>query len=327
MSADAPTISSFSQFFPPRPRWSLTEIPDLSGRVIVVTGGNSGIGYETVLEVLRHGAKVYLATRSKERADKAIAKLKGQPGISGTVEFLPLDLADLRSIKAFAKEISAREQRIDVLFDNAGVMMYDNSRATKHGYEPHLGINALGTHYLTKLLIPLLQAAGAAHPDFPARVVVTSSYMHLMTIPKGFDPEDPTGEKVSLSVGMSRSIQCYSISKFCNILTARKFEREYGGQNISFTAVHPGAIRTNIMSDAQGLMSFMKDYVTRFIQITPAQGAYTQLYAAFAPGGLSGGAYFVPYGRICATLPAAYDTAVQDAFAKWADEQVARHPV
>lgn len=327
MSGDAPTISLLSQLFPPRPRWSLTEIPDLSGRVIVVTGGNSGIGYETVLEVLRHGAKVYLATRSKERADKAIAELRAQPGISGSVEFLPLDLADLRSIEAFAKEISAREQRIDVLFDNAGVMMYDNSRATKHGYEPHLGINALGTHYLTKLLIPLLQAAGAAHPDFPARVVVTSSYMHLMTIPKGFDPEDPAGEKVAVPAGMSRSIQCYSISKFCNILTARKFEREHGGQNITFTAVHPGVIRTNIMSDAQGFMSFLKNYAARFIQITPAQGAYTQLYAAFAPGGLSGGAYFVPYGRICATLPAANDTAVQDTFAKWADEQVARHAV
>ena len=93
----------------------------LPNEVIIVTGGNSGIGYETVLELIRHNAKVYLAARSKGRAETAIAELLKQPNVNGTVEFVQLDLGDLRSIETFAKDMSARVKQVDLLFNNAGV--------------------------------------------------------------------------------------------------------------------------------------------------------------------------------------------------------------
>ncbi|WFD36825.1 hypothetical protein MCUN1_003715 [Malassezia cuniculi] len=321
----APQISSLSQHWPPKPKWPLSDIPDLSDRVIVVTGGNSGIGYETVAELMRHKAKVYLATRSKSRADAAIEQLRKLPDINGSVEFVELDLGDFRSIEAFAKNFAAREKRIDVLFNNAGVAC-TKPTTTAQGYEAHMGINAIGTHYLTTLLLPLLKAGGVAHPDFPTRVVFTSSYMHILAPPKGFDAEDPLAEKVSPPFGFNRMLQLYGLSKFCNILSARYFQRSYGSDNIIFTSVHPGAVRTNLANDANAVVSFIKDYVVSYVMISAKQGAYTQLYAGFSPGGLIGGAYFVPYGREAATVEQGNDIKAQDAFAKWADEEVAKHP-
>lgn len=189
---------------------------------------------------------------------------------------------------------------------------HKENEKTTQGYDPHIGINAIGTHYLTELLLPLLKAGGAAHADFPTRVVFTSSLAHVMTIPKGFDPDDPYGDKVPLRFGMIRGLRLYAISKFCNILSARRFQRDYGSNNIVFTSVHPGAVRTNLASDATGALAFLKEYVFNLIMINAREGAYTQLYAAFAPDGTHGGAYFVPYGREAATIEQGNDANVQD---------------
>ncbi|WFD36826.1 hypothetical protein MCUN1_003716 [Malassezia cuniculi] len=320
-----PKINSISQMFPPKPKWPLTNIPDLSGRVIVVTGGNSGIGYETVAELLRHKAKVYLATRSKERGEKAIAELRKLPNVTGTVEFIQLDVGDLRSIEKFAKEMKSREKQIDVLFNNAGVMLEDVTSKTAQGYESHIGINGLGTHYVTLQLLPLLKAAGAAHPNEPARVVFTSSYLHNTTVPKGFDPEDPSGLNTRRPFGVTPALRCYGVSKFCNILSSRVFQRKYGGDNIVFTSVHPGVVRTKLLDGADGMFGALKDNLMSIMLIDPEKGAYTQLYAAFGPDGLVGGAYFVPYGRRCATIKQGDDTQVQDTFDRWCEEQIAKH--
>ncbi|WFD36827.1 hypothetical protein MCUN1_003717 [Malassezia cuniculi] len=317
-----PTISRYSQLFPPRAEWTVAEIPDLSDKVIVVTGGNSGIGYETVLELLRHNAKVYIAARNQAKVDAAIAELKRQPGVKGHVEFVKLDLADLRSIEAFAKEFSTREKQIDILFDNAGIMENTPGK-TVQGFEQHVGINSIGTHYVTKLLLPLLKAATAAHPESPARVVFTSSFLHINAPEHGFSAEDPYAEK-DLPEGMSMPMRLYGTSKFYNILSARKLQREHS--DIVFTAVHPGYVRTPLLGKGTDLMSTLRHYfVIPWITLPQKSGAVTQLYAAFSEAGLKKGAYFVPYGREAATIPAGDDPKVQDAFVEWCESQIAKN--
>lgn len=160
-------------------------------QIAIVTGGNGGIGYETVRHLLRKNAKVYLAARSEVRAKEAIEKLK-QENFPGTVEFLQLDLANLKSIKAFATAFLAKETRLDMLFNSAGVMNPTCGAKTEDGYELHVGTNSLGHHYLTKLLLPALQA-NVKETGRKARVCFTSSIAHRGASTKGFDPADYVG--------------------------------------------------------------------------------------------------------------------------------------
>ncbi|WFD18444.1 hypothetical protein MCAP1_000647 [Malassezia caprae] len=143
-------------------------------QIAIVTGGNSGIGFETVKQLLNKNAKVYLCARNPERANAAIAKLRDM-NLPGTVEYLPLDLASLDAIKSFADNYLSKEKTLDMLFNNAGVMNPTVGPETKDGYELHVGTNSLGHHYLTKLLLPALQASAQATPDRPPRVCFTSS--------------------------------------------------------------------------------------------------------------------------------------------------------
>lgn len=158
----------------------------------MVTGGNTGIGFETVKNLLKKNAKVYLCARNPERANAAIAKLK-ELHLPGTVEFLPLDLASLSNIHSFAKTYLEKEKRLDMLFNNAGVMNPTLGPETKDGYELHVGTNSLGPHYLTQLLLPALEASAQATPDRPPRVCFTSSLAHRQASSKGFDPADYMG--------------------------------------------------------------------------------------------------------------------------------------
>jgi len=180
-------------------------------QIAIVTGGNSGIGFETVKQLLNKNAKVYLCARNSVRANAAITKLKGM-NLPGTVEYLPLDLASLEAIKSFADNYLSKEKTLDMLFNNAGVMNPTLGAETKDGYELHVGTNSLGHHYLTKLLLPALQASAQATPDRLPRVCFTSSLVHRQTSSKGFDPADYTGLK-DLPFYMPSATRAYGTSK------------------------------------------------------------------------------------------------------------------
>jgi len=186
----------------------------LKHQIAMVTGGNSGIGYETVLALLRKNAKVYIAGRSEERVREAIESMQKQdPSLSSKfVDYIPLDLASLRSIEQCAKIYASKEQRLDLLFCSAGVMLPPPGSVTKEGIELQMGANALGHYYLTKLLLPQLRASAKASPTNPPRVCFTSSRAHHAGPSKGFDPEDPSGEKTS-SLFLPASLRAYGSSK------------------------------------------------------------------------------------------------------------------
>jgi NAD(P)-dependent dehydrogenase (short-subunit alcohol dehydrogenase family) len=149
------------------PAWSFHDIPDQTGRTAIVTGANTGIGYETARALARKGARVSLACRDLDKGRAAVSRIQAE-GISGAVELLPLDLSDLESVRAFATTFRARHERLDLLVNNAGVMIPPFSR-TKQGFELQFGTNHLGHFALTGHLLPLLYSAPGS------RVVVVYS--------------------------------------------------------------------------------------------------------------------------------------------------------
>lgn len=282
--------------------------------------------------LLRKNAKVYMAARSQQRAEEAISKLKGE-NLPGRVEFIQLDLADLNNIKGFPARFQANEDHIDMLFNNGGVMLPQSGPKTADGYELQLGTNALGHHYLTMLLIPMLEAAQKATPDCPPRVCFTSSLAHRFASPHGFNPEDPTGVNTNRPFYVPQVNREYGTSKLANILSANKFQREYGSKGIVFTSVHPGILRTELMRDWGSLIRRVSEWALLYPQ---SMGCLTQLYAVTAPETASkGGCYFVPWAREAQPMAIALDTKNQDTCTfhgtnlvdEWASEQIRKHTV
>lgn len=162
-------------FFIPKSKFNVEDIPDLSGKVIIVTGGNTGIGKETVKALLNKNAKVYMASRSREKAESAIADLATESGKRAI--FLELDLADLASVKKAAQVFQSMENDLHVLFNNGGVLMPNIKDLTKQGYDLQFGTNVLGHYNFTVLLLPtLLETAKRSDPG-TVRVITTSSSM------------------------------------------------------------------------------------------------------------------------------------------------------
>jgi NAD(P)-dependent dehydrogenase (short-subunit alcohol dehydrogenase family) len=255
--------------------WREADIPDQSGRTAVVTGANSGIGFETARALAAKGARVILACRSEEKGRDAERRLRGAvPGADARFE--PLDLGSLASVHAFAEKLRAGEPRLDLLVNNAGVMMPPYAR-TEDGFETQLGTNHLGHFALTGLLLEPLRRTPKA------RVVSVSSLAHFWG---GIAFDDLQSER---SYNPTRA---YGQSKLANLLFTRELARRLEAARIDAlaAAAHPGSTRTELQRHS-GLMHAI---VAVFSQ-PPAQGALPTLYAATAPG-VRGGDYFGPSG-------------------------------
>lgn len=162
------------------PPYSFNDIPDLTGKVAIVTGSNTGIGYVTVRELARKGAKVIVAARSEEKGKEAVRKIKAELGsIPGAdlVEFIKLDLGSFAEVKKFAKDFTHRRLKLDMLILNAGVMAPPYG-LTVDGFETQIGTNHLGHFLLVKLLMPIIKAS-------KSRLVHVSSIAHMGTFPEG----------------------------------------------------------------------------------------------------------------------------------------------
>ncbi len=170
-----------TQMFPPKPAFTDKDVGDLTGKVYIVTGGSSGVGRELARILYAKGATVFIAVRSEPNAEEAMAAIRAAHAQSaGKLEFLSLDLADLEAVAAAAQAFLARADRLDVLFNNAGVMHPPAGSKTKQGHELQLGVHNLGPVLLTELLTPLLARTAAAAPAGSVRVVwVASLYADL----------------------------------------------------------------------------------------------------------------------------------------------------
>lgn len=251
------------------------DVPDQSGRTFLVTGANTGIGFETARVLARRGARVLLGCRSEERADAAIARIQAESA-GADLEFLPLDQADLASVRA-AAERAADEPRLDVLVNNAGIMGVPRT-LTVDGFEAQFGVNHLGTFALTGLLLPKLgQTEGS-------RVVITASVAH-----RGgrIHWEDIDGAKL-----YSRQTR-YQQSKLANLMHMVELDRRLkarGSRTIA-VACHPGLAQTDI-GRRFPLIQMAAPLVRTFFN-SQATGAWPTLLAATGPG-VEGGDYYGP---------------------------------
>ena len=264
------------------PKWTSEQIPDLTGRVAVVTGANSGIGLETARELARGGAHTVLACRSRERGQRAIGELQAEmPDCS--VDLRDLDLGSLSSIRAFARDFAGGHTRLDMLINNAGVMAVPYS-LTEDGFESQMGINHLGHFALTGRLLELLLATPGA------RVVTVSSVGHrsatmdfanLLFENGGYTPFRP-----------------YWRSKLANLLFTYELQRRLrcAGAQVTALAAHPGFSSTNIGGHLgrRWYSRIQEPLMSRFTQ-TAAMGALPTLRAAVDPQA-EGGQYYGPSG-------------------------------
>ncbi|KAF9046618.1 hypothetical protein BJ165DRAFT_1179935 [Panaeolus papilionaceus] len=306
--------SLYTESFPPASKFSVSDIPDLTGRVIIVTGANTGIGKETAKALLAHNATVYLAARNENKTKQAIADLKQETGNEGI--FLELDLSDLRSVKRAAEEYLRQGKDLHVLFNNAGVMGPPIDQLTKQGYDVQFGTNVLGHFYFTKLLLPALLRGAKSSPDGKARVVNTSSSTSLLVSSVDFNTLKDSPARFRKD---TRTL--YSQSKLGNVLFSNALARRYGDQGIVSASLNPGNLDSEIRRHG---VSWGRKLIGPLILYPSYLGALTQLWAGTSTEGAQmNGKYLIPWARIGnRPNPAAYDEKLQDDLWDWMEEQV-----
>ncbi|MBO0772892.1 MAG: SDR family NAD(P)-dependent oxidoreductase, partial [Actinobacteria bacterium] len=267
--------------------WTVTAIPDQSGRTALVTGANSGLGYQVALQLARRGARVLAGTRSRARGEAALAKLAADaPGSSA--ELAELDLADLDSVERFAAGITGPGRELDLLVNNAGVMAIPHRETTAQGFERQFGTNHLGHFALTARLLPVL----ARRPG--SRVVTVSSDQHKRA--RGINFDDLQAERGY------RPWAAYQQSKLANAMFVLELDRRLraAGLDVVSAGAHPGFAATNLQfagprSGGTGVSARALGLATRLFAQPVSDGAVPLLYAATAPG-VRGGEYFGPSG-------------------------------
>lgn len=235
----------------------------MNGKVVLITGGNSGVGRETAVALARAGAHVLFTSRDAPRGAAALDDIRARSG-SKSVEVVRLDLASLDSVRACAADVLDRTGRLDVLICNAGLVLGDR-RSTSEGFEMTFGVNHLGHFLLTSLLTDLLVASA------PSRVVVVSSEGHRFAR-RGL-PEDVADPR------RYHGFFAYACSKLANILFTRELARRLDTAGVTANALHPGFVASRFARDGDtGFIGPVACVVTRPFQISPERGARTSVY-------------------------------------------------
>ncbi len=247
-------------------------VGELSGRTFLITGANTGIGLATATDLARRGGRVFLACRSRQKGEAAVAQIAAATG-SHDVRFLQLDLADLASVRECARAFLALEEPLHVLVNNAGIG--GTPGRTKDGFELVFGVNHLGHFALTMGLLECLTQSRA-------RIVNVASDAHYQA--KGID-FDRLRRRTRGITGMPE----YAVSKLCNVLFSQELARRLDGSGVVSYSLHPGVVASDIW---RRVPAPVRPLVTRRM-LTVEQGARTSLYCASAPeASLRSGAYY-----------------------------------
>ncbi len=260
-------------------KWTSADVPDQSGRLAVVTGANSGLGFDTAAVLADKGAHVVLAVRNLDKGTQAVEKIKAASP-NAVVALQELDLSSLASVRTAAEELRAAHPRIDLLINNAGVMYVPTRETTKDGFEMQFGTNHLGHFALTGLLLDHLTSVDGS------RVVTVSSVGHRLMARIHFD--DPHLQR------KYNRVEAYGQSKLANLLFTYELQRRLKSAGVPTVALaaHPG------FSDTE-LMRYLPDFIPSFVWKVATQpadkGALPTLRAATDPGA-QGGQYYGPDG-------------------------------
>ncbi|KAI1395243.1 short-chain dehydrogenase [Hypoxylon fuscum] len=319
-------IEAFRQIFPGKPTYTEKDIGDLSGKVYLVTGANTGVGKELAQILFSKNATVWIAARNEEKGRIAIESIReAHPSSTGKLEFLHLDLSDLTTIKKSAETFLSKEKQLHVLFNNAGVMLPPNGSKTAQGYELQLGTNNLGPFLFTELLTPTLINTAKASTAGSVRVVwVSSSAAELLLPVAGGIDLDNLDYKKDIFYAYK-----YGVSKAGNYYHATEYARRHRNDGIVSLSLNPGNLKTELDRHCNAF-----EMLYRKATVYPAiNGAYTELFA-----GLSDeitlektGGWIVPWGRISeirkdlksgSTPPSEGGTGIAQKFWDWTEEQV-----
>lgn len=277
----------------------LTEknLPSQAGKVFIVTGGYAGVGLELCKILYAAHGIVYVAGRSESKAASAIAAMKSaHPNSTGKLEYLHVDLSDLRTIKPAAEAFLARESRLDVLTNNAGVMMPPRGSTTQQAHELQMGTNCLGPYLLTKLLTPLMDTTASSAAAGSVRVTWAGSLaVDALSPSPGGIAFTSASDSTPVTHGNPRTD--YGQSKAGNVYLASESARRYtGSSGVVHVAWNPG----NLRSELQRHLDFASRAVSMALSYPPVFGAYTELYAGWSADispALSG-SYVLPWGRV-----------------------------
>ena len=262
--------------------WTANHIPDQSGRTVIVTGANSGLGFVTSLALARHGAHVIMTARDAAKGRAALDRIVATRP-RGSAELRLLDLADLDAVKSFAARLLADGTPVDVLVNNAGIMMPPRS-LTAQGFELQFGVNHLAHFALTLMLLERIKAS------HEGRIVTVSSDLHK----RGFIHFDDLDGARNYG-----RVAFYAQSKFANVLFALELDRRVKAAGVPIRTVlaHPGYAATNLqLSGPTGVLNLFMRIGNRFIAQSAEMGALNELYAATAPG-IEGGQFIGPDGK------------------------------
>lgn len=297
------------------------EMGDLNGKVAIVTGANTGIGYYTALELARHGARVVATSRSPSRGQAALQSIREALAFdeskSTNVQFLSLDLASFKSIERFANDFEALKLPLHTLVLNAGVMkspgaefvgqsMQYGFETTKEGFEQHIGVNHVGHAYLTKLLLNSLKESS------PSRVVSVSSLAEQNAYKEGlrFDEWRPRDGRMPIEYEDGGA---YGQSKLANLMYTKELARRFNNTGISFYSLHPGVIQTDLLRYMEPViqeqqnaapawlrpMQFLLTTLFQSSMMSAKDGALTQLFLATASSNiLINGGFYHPVGTL-----------------------------
>jgi NAD(P)-dependent dehydrogenase (short-subunit alcohol dehydrogenase family) len=262
--------------------WKSSDIPDLSGKAAVVTGGNGGLGLETSRQLAAHGAHVVIGARNLDKAETARTSILATAP-NASLEILPLNLGSLKSVAAFATAVKSAHPRIDLLFNNAGVMAVKEGQ-TADGFETQFGTNVLGHYALTVQLLPALLASGSP------RVVFTTSTARFQA--GKYDLSNPHMH------GCYDPWQAYGMSKRADLQLAFELNRRYKEQGLTAYAADPGLSKTDLQQASvranAGFMQRFWNVVTAIMGQPAAMGALPQLRAATDPAAV-GGTLYTPH--------------------------------
>lgn len=311
----------------PQPIFTKSDIQDLSGKVAIVTGANTGIGYHTALELARNGATVVVAARNAQKGKAAVEKIQNEIigfKSGGKAKFLPLDLSSLKSVKEFATSFMNLNIPLHMLVLNAGIMKSPGAsyvggklfqsgfETTVDGFEAHIGVNHIAHFYLTQLLTPILKDSS------PSRVVsITSQSEKEAYKPDGvrFSTWKPSVKNGEIPEDYEDGV-AYGQSKLANILFASEFAKRMKGTGVTAYSVHPGRVDTELTSHlisemgkdfeslgraGEVIFSFFVEF-DRMSNFQVEDGALTQLLIATAdPTKLVNGGYYHPIGTLLET--------------------------